>query len=214
MTVTRIIGDLHGKLYEYEQLIKDVDASIQLGDFGIGFSSGNYWHDKVNELHSSGKHKFIRGNHDNPTKCKDMIGYIPDAIVQNDVMYLGGAWSIDHAWRTEGVNWWADEELSEKDCKVALEVYDLVRPGVMITHDAPTNITYDMFVKQGNAFGNTMIKTRTGNLLQAMFDIHQPKYHFFGHWHTTKQAEYYGTKFHCLGECDFVDFNMETKEYE
>jgi hypothetical protein len=62
------------------------------------------------------------GNHDNPYMCKqDMVGYISDGTVEGDVMYIGGAWSIDNpvappGWyrRTAGFDWWFDEEYPNK----------------------------------------------------------------------------------------------------
>lgn len=55
---TRIIGDIHGKIYDYQihclkqgvRHSNDIcpQRSIQVGDFGIGFNS-EYWHDSVAE---------------------------------------------------------------------------------------------------------------------------------------------------------------------
>lgn len=209
---TRIIGDIHGKFNDYStSTLLDCDRSIQVGDFGIGFA-GDYWHDKVAEFQIDNPgHRFIRGNHDNPTKCKTMPGYINDGIIENDVMFIGGAWSIDQAWRTEGVDWWADEELSIMELNRLIDVYDAVRPRVMITHDAPTDVTYQMFVQSGLAIGGhnaKKINTRTGQALQTMFDIHQPDSWYFGHWHVTMQSLFGRTMFHCLGELDYVDIEL------
>lgn len=214
MTVTRIIGDIHGKWYDYQTVTETVENSIQVGDFGIGFS-GDYWHDCVNDFHSENRgHRFIRGNHDSPQKCKnDMLGYIDDGTVENDVMYVGGAWSIDRQWRVEGQDWWRDEELSYEEFDRTISLYDVVRPSVMITHDCPSSVSYELFIKTGKALSGKQFETRTAQALQAMFEIHQPKFWFFGHWHRTKQMTVNGTHFHCLGECDFVDFDLDKKEY-
>ena len=96
MAHTRIIGDIHGKLYDYELLLTNQERSVQIGDFGIGFA-GPYWHEKVNDIHRDTQHRFIRGNHDNPGMCPEMVGWIPDMTVEGDVMFIGGAWSIDWA---------------------------------------------------------------------------------------------------------------------
>ena len=37
MSVTRLIGDVHGHFRAYERLISDCEGSIQVGDMGIGF---------------------------------------------------------------------------------------------------------------------------------------------------------------------------------
>lgn len=213
MTLTRIIGDIHGKLYDYQMhSINDFKGpTIQVGDFGIGFA-GPYWHDQVSAWQKENtQHRFIRGNHDNPEKCKTMPGFITDGKVENDVMFIGGAWSIDRAWRTEGIDWWPDEELSIVALDHLIGVYDMVRPRVMITHDAPTDVTFQMFVQSGLALGGSSAKkinTRTGQALQAMFDIHQPDEWYFGHWHVTMQCKFGRTMFHCLGELDYVDIEL------
>lgn len=219
MALTRIIGDIHGKMFDYtihclKQGLRHKsepvpERSIQVGDFGIGFSS-QYWHDEVNKwMLENPTHKFIRGNHDNPAKCFEMAGWIHDGMVEDDVMYVGGAWSIDHAFRTEGVSWWRDEELSIERLNTMYEIYKHAKPRVMITHDCPTQVAWDMFISRGNSLaGQTQIKTRTGEALQAMFEIHQPEHWFFGHWHYTRDLTLHGTKFQCLGELDYVDVDL------
>ena len=73
---------------------------------GLGFSGVYLPHDEVMN------HKFIRGNHDDPQACREHPYWIKDGLIENDIMYIGGAWSIDREYRTEGVSWWRDEELS------------------------------------------------------------------------------------------------------
>jgi Icc-related predicted phosphoesterase len=206
---TRLIGDIHGKFDRYRE-IADVDyPTVQVGDFGVGFG-GQYWHDRVNKFHSSGQHRFIRGNHDDPSRCRtEMTGYIADGTVENDVMYIGGAWSIDHKHRIPGVDWWEDEELSYSELETLIDVYTAARPRVMITHDCPTTVAYHMFIREGKSLGgNVQILTRTGEALQTMFEIHQPEVWVFGHWHVSKRQEINSTEFICLDELDYVDLEI------
>lgn len=208
MTKTRLIGDIHGDLYPYQLMLEGQKRSIQVGDFGIGFA-GPYWHEKAEYIQEQGDHRFIRGNHDHPKKCKEeMTYYIPDGFVENDVMFVGGAWSIDWGWRTEGIDWWADEECSIAEFEQIIDTYRTVKPRVMITHDAPTFVTAEMFVKTGKAFGDKIIQTRTGQAFELMMDIHQPEEWYFGHWHHTASATFRGTKFQCIGVNDFIDVDL------
>jgi hypothetical protein len=80
MTLTRLIGDIHGQVYDYKAYAIDnfEGPTIQIGDFGIGFGQGDYWHESVDAFHVAGGHRFIRGNHDNPALCKTMKGWIKD----------------------------------------------------------------------------------------------------------------------------------------
>jgi hypothetical protein len=217
--LTRIIGDIHGKFYDYEVHCLKMgfrhntdhvpERSIQVGDFGIGFYS-DYWHSEVGHWQNDNPtHRFIRGNHDDPAKCKTMPGYIEDGTIEDDVMYIGGAWSIDHAWRTPGVDWWADEELSYEELDKLISKFGQVKPRVVISHDCPTSVAYEMFLSKGLGLaGAPQIKTRTGEALQAMFELHQPELHIFGHWHNTREMTISGTKFVCLGELDFIDVEL------
>ena len=218
---TRIIGDIHGKFNEYAFYNLDVgrtrhmgdpvppERSIQVGDFGIGFYT-SYWHDMVNDwMMKNPNHRFIRGNHDNPAKCFEMANWIYDGVVENDVMYVGGAWSIDHAMRTEGLDWWRDEELSVSQFNAIIDIYQNVKPRVMITHDCPTAIAWEMFVSRGDTLAGTkQIKTRTGEALQAMWEMHKPEHWIFGHWHNTRDITLLGTKFQCLGELEYIDIEL------
>ena len=171
---------------------------------------GEYWHQKVNEAHQIGNHRFIRGNHDDPGRCrKEMCGWIPDGTVENGVMFIGGAYSIDSQWRTEGEDWWRDEECDWGQFYDFMDIYEKEKPRVMITHDCPTEISYRMFVsKSKSVLGNTMITTRTGQALQSMFEMHQPEHWFFGHWHHTDSCVVNGTKFQCLAELDYLDVDL------
>ncbi len=214
---TRIIGDIHGRVYDYQSYaIRDFKGpTIQVGDFGVGFA-GPSWHDDLAKWQSNNpQHRFIRGNHDNLTKCKLMPGYIPDGLVENHTMFIGGAWSIDHAWRTEGVNWWADEECSYQQLEQLIEVYSIVKPKVMITHDCPTVAAVELFQKHGLLIGGSSAKlesTRTASAFQAMYEIHQPDYWFFGHWHYTTFAKIGNTYFQCIGELDYLDVDLNSLE--
>ena len=215
--MTRIIGDIHGKWQEYKQIatFDSNKESIQIGDFGIGFN-GPFWHDRVNEFHSKENHRFIRGNHDFPEKCKtDMVGYIPDGFVENDVMYIGGAWSIDHIYRTPGISWWEDEECSVDEFNQIIDIYTTVKPKIMITHDGPLDITDRMFIQEGKAIGGKNAKsilTKTGQALQAMYEIYQPEFWVFGHWHHDLIHKAEKTTFICLGELTYIDLDFNTLE--
>ena len=214
MTKTRIIGDIHGKMYDY-RIVCDTDLpTIQVGDFGVGFA-GDYWHEQVNEFHASGQHRFIRGNHDKPSQCKsDMVGYISDGVMENDVMFIGGAWSIDNpnappGWyrRTVDLDWWTDEECSSKEFYQFAETYAMMKPRAMITHDCPWSVSKEMFFNSGLLRGEHYI-TRTGQFFDTLMEIHQPDEWYCGHWHYTMQHKYGKTMFHCLGELDYVDVEL------
>lgn len=72
----RFIGDVHGKVQKYLEVLDtegDYDYSIQVGDMAIGFPSVEF-----PPFQKPIKDFFIRGNHDNPELCKLKNNYIQD----------------------------------------------------------------------------------------------------------------------------------------
>ena len=164
----RFVGDIHGDMNSYLNIIHGIDESIQVGDYGIGF---------VENPIITNNHRFIRGNHDNPSLCKEQINYIPDGYIENDMMFMGGALSIDKEYRTIGIDYWDDEELSISQLNDMIDLYDANRPSIMVTHEAPESILYH--------FNRSIypIHSRTRAALDAMWNIHKPKLWICGHWH-------------------------------
>lgn len=199
----RLIGDIHGEIYQYEQIINGANESVQVGDFGIGFLNDPQM-EFVTQMHADGRHKFIRGNHDDPDLCKEQPGYIADGTYDKErgIMYVGGAWSIDWKWRTPGFTWWDNEELSDAEFDLINAEYMQWRPKIMVTHDCPTQVAYELFIKNKN---KAQYKTRTAEHLQTMFDGHQPDIWLFGHWHEDHDVVINGTRFICLGINSYID---------
>lgn len=211
--IVRIIGDIHGKKYEYRLITENmpiyITKSIQLGDMGVGFGQNDYWHESLDEHMIATNGFFIRGNHDNPTVAKNMTNYINDGPFMDNTFILNGAWSIDWKYRIDGIDWWRDEELSYNELNKLIDIYSETKPRIMITHDCPTLAAYYMFIKEGKTLGGkTLHLTRTGEALQQMFEIHQPDFWFFGHWHHSLAKKINGTKFVCLDELDFIDVDL------
>lgn len=196
----RLIGDLHGDMYAYSQIISDCDRSIQVGDFGMGFIRS------VPDVDPN-KHEFIRGNHDSPDLCKMSAAWIPDGTIRNDVMFVGGAWSIDWAYRTPGLSWWDDEECSPAQLEHFIEKYIEVKPRVMITHECPDCIADVMC--QDVQWKKFPFPSRTRDAFQIMWEHHQPDLWFFGHWHLSWQKKVGNTHFVCLNINEYVDIELD-----
>jgi predicted phosphodiesterase len=206
----RFIGDIHGDVLKYAQLISDCDESVQIGDFGIGFLPE---YGLVDSLHESGNHRFIRGNHDDPALCKERPGYIEDNTVdvERGIMYTGGAWSIDWVGRVARMDrgyptcWWKDEELDMGGLLRAHALYVHHMPRIMVTHDCPTSVAYQMFI---GGYGKKQFKTRTADAYDVMFHRHKPDIWLFGHWHEDVDMYINGTRFICLGINSYIDLEV------
>lgn len=203
------IGDVHAKWYFYLHGIEKIDTpTIQVGDLGVGFNFNLL--DDVKEAQKSDNHRFIRGNHDDPHAVRDLPGFIEDGTVEDNMMFIGGAWSIDYQRRTPGVNWWPDEECNQIQFEKFIDTYTEVKPEIMVTHDFPREAARVMFFDGSVPLlsGGIQYDTMTSGALQEMFEIHQPKLWIGGHWHFSKDIEYKGTRFVCLDELETLEVDL------
>lgn len=184
-----VIGDVHGNLYDYENILKKCScSSIQVGDFG--FSKHHKWHLKnINYT----QHKINFGNHDDYTYLREFHS-LGDFSIRTDMMTVRGAFSIDKICRTENISWWSNEELNYEEMQKAIDFYILNKPKIMITHDCPQEVRKTLF--------KINEKSITSNGLQIMFEAHQPELWIFGHHHKSKNELINNTRFVCLKELE------------
>ncbi len=173
------VGDIHGDLTLLPKgYVGDV---VQVGDFGIGFIP-------TPELEPNTR--FIRGNHDNPEACRVHPSYIGDWKVENDILYISGAWSIDFAIRTPFVNWWPDEELTFSQMNSILNVDERIE--MVVSHDVPSSVYSEHLSSQ-------ILLSATPEFLEEVLNKFNPKVWVAGHHHVSKEFSHSGCKFHMLG---------------
>lgn len=203
------IGDVHGKTDQYQKKLRQKfqgQSTFQLGDMGVGFSSTPGLH---KDIMTSGDHRWIRGNHDDPAKCRALAdrGYAGEYGYYDKfkMFFLGGAYSIDYMYRIPGRSWWSDEELSYPELASAVDFYIRMKPEIVATHEAPTAAATHMLTQVLGGFRSEKLvcgTSRTSVALQQMLDAHQPKEWIFGHYHASKSFDWKGTKFTCVNELD------------
>ena len=111
---------------------------------------------------------------------------------------------LDKSMRIVGYDWWLDEELSYEKCSNCLESYSKIKPNIVISHECPESVI--KFVSGlGMWGGKPIVPSKTAMLLQQMFEIHKPKYWFFGHHHKSWTMMIDGTHFRCLNELEIFD---------
>jgi predicted phosphodiesterase len=218
MSTLRIIGDVHAKFQDYIALTKGCDYSIQVGDMGFDYS----------ELRAINQdnHKFIGGNHDN----YDMYygsPYVVESTMNKDYgtathggldfFFLRGGFSIDWKQRQKSYlmggakSYWDNEELSMEEMEMALWQYQKMKPDVVITHECPRSISQyvgDNKILEMFGYNPQRFTTKTSELLEMMFQSHQPKMHFFGHYHVAFNKIINGTRFICLPELGYFDMEI------
>jgi predicted phosphodiesterase len=204
-----IIGDVHGKTDQYQKMLRqryEGQRTIQIGDMGIGFSGVG-----LHEFPEN--HKWFRGNHDNPAKCREYASYLGDYgfLPKDSLFWVAGGFSIDRAWRVPGISWWEDEELSSSELQKAIDLYIEKKPRFVLSHEAPTEAAKYMLTVAVPGFRPEKLDctlSRTAEAMQVMMDAHQPEQWVFGHYHVNKSFDWKGTKFTCVNELS--TYELET----
>jgi predicted phosphohydrolase len=185
-----LIGDIHGDFVNYYKIINNFKnfKSIQLGDMGIGFGIEQ---DHAKKFPIPLKHKFIRGNHDNPSVCRKHKNYLGDyGITKDGIFYVSGAFSIDKEQRTIGIDWWDDEELSIRQMEDVISLYEKEKPEFVISHSQPNEFVDEVC--------SPNFKSKTQDCFSEMFKIHQPEKWISGHLHKNVKMFIQNTEFICV----------------
>lgn len=184
-----ILGDTHGDLKRCQALaLASPDYKIiQIGDFGIGFSSVPI--EKIKALPSN--FFFFTGNHDN----RGIAHVVPHWLghfgeIDQHFFFISGANSIDKQDRVQGASWWADEELNFSQTNAVLEAWQNSKAEIMLSHDCPQQCRRE-------AHG-VIESSHTGKLLDHIRSIRSPKLWIYGHHHVFKQYCFEKTRFVAL----------------
>lgn len=166
---------------------------------------------------------FIDGNHDNPdllhpdtphpVPISDNVTYMPRGtrarLAGVEILFLGGASSIDKDWRTEGLNWWPAENITESQADRAIAAAtDPEQPPVdiLVTHETTTEAFTALARGSEHAqdkAGEPAGETNRSHLTRLR-DAAAPRVHVHGHHHTRFAAP-------VAGVLD-VGLNKETRD--
>ena len=104
------------------------------------------------------------------------------------VLSLGGATSVDKAWRREGINWWPDEDITDEHVAAAIAGG---RADVMLTHEPPARTpvaavravlrTNPMGIPDGVLADSAASRARVA----AVWDAARPELLMHGHMHVS-----------------------------
>ena len=200
-----ITGDTHGlidfsklKTYFGQRYASDRDFLIILGDAGLLWSEEDCYIGQYSQLGPTVL--FIDGNHENfdllnrfpvVTRFGAKVHYLDRkvyhvlrgevlTILGKTFLCLGGATSIDRAYRIPGLSWWPQEHIEpievERALANALPLGNKV--DYVLTHCAPSSIVIDMFSYRSDS-DTKMLEVIRSNI---SFD-----HWFFGHYHKDKR---------------------------
>ena len=195
-----ILGDIHGDWFAADKVIhyatnahKDITHIIQVGDFGYGFPGTNPWEPKTSlPIH------WLRGNHDNIELLNaEEFDWGPNLIYQKDnslltidgynLLFMGGATSIDKAYRTPGRSWWPEETVNMAAVRAAIERPEKI--DCVFSHDTCHDFKYIEHTLP-DGVGDRQA-------LQVLHDYLKPKFWFHGHWHDFKMGKKRNTIWAC-----------------
>jgi len=235
---TFIIGDTHGdlsKFYYWQMRFSKKNFNlIHVGDVGIGFP--HYKKNYIERLNRQFKRCGImfygcRGNHDNPRYWNVGDGaehiklsnfeLVPDGEVRNisgkDVLFFGGASSVDRCVRKHGWDYWSNEH----------PILDINKLGnhdnvdVVITHGCPSRVIPvtlptakgDGIVQHFAKRDITLVEDLKSELKlfdtfeQFILDSYDIEKWYFGHYHISQTCEIDDIEYRCLDISEIVELN-------
>ena len=180
-------------------------TALHVGDFGLdwpGARRGRY-EAKVNKYLADLRLTLVvsGGNHDNWDTLEKLavdtdglatfrshIRILPrggrTVLEGLTVGGLGGAFSVDYQHRTEGKDWWRNEEPTPEEAAALIAGGPL---DILITHDAPAGVTLKGDFQLSDELSTKADKTRT--LLKEVVDSIPVPHLFCGHWHQRRTHE-------------------------
>lgn len=180
-----------------------VDCFVQVGDFGVWREDWSTFSQAI-EKHCGGKTLyFVEGNHEDYPYLRQLcreVGANPDGtftlsphivycprgthLTLNggvSCLFVGGATSIDQQWRTEGEDWFPEEEISEAELNLIVDTAPQT-VDVLFTHDAP-------FLPRGlppmNGVDEKVMRSAENNrnALKEIAAAVRPRFIVHGHYH-------------------------------
>lgn len=193
-----LVGDTHGNRQWLRNVVltraerEGVEAVFQLGDFG-------YWQKDSDFVKTAADcavpFYFLDGNHENhpllprgalgPINVAGNLHYVPrgsrlewDGVT---VLVVGGAHSIDRAYRTPGVDWFPEEDISEQDFNSAVMAGQC---DVMLAHDAPGFAHLPLATPYDAAWRAELPAcAKNRDVVGAIVDSVRPSLYVHGHYH-------------------------------
>ena len=206
-----IAGDWHANarwaVHAIHKGCSEVKVALQLGDFGLWRTEKAYL-EKVSEaLEDEDANLYVLdGNHEDhawlaelmkglttgePLKVAERIWYLPRGFRWEwhgrSWLALGGAASVDRAFRTEGHSWFREEEIT----LVQAGLVALRGPAdVMITHECPRRVTLHMPLGPPYPGWDLDVSRAHQELLDRIIDHVEPSWLFHGHMHLAHQGTF------------------------
>jgi hypothetical protein len=173
---------------------------IQIGDFGFQ-KTWDRLH--VDKYMSPDKLSILMGNHDYIPYVYSSPYSIGDYKTLGDCFMFRGAKTIDIPGRVLNLDLFLDEELNKEQRNALLDLYEVAKPRVVISHDLPTSAIQAIF----NPY--EPYKSATNQIGEAMLHAHTPEIWICGHHHTSYQKEVNGCLYVIIDELGTYDVDID-----
>jgi len=203
-----VIGDIHGDFGYVNKFLNshnEVTTVLQCGDFGYWPKQHNksylnecgkikHW-DQYSLYNKDVKFHWCDGNHEDFQSLKE-CNYKPDMKNDNiiyqsrgsyitllngkNVLFIGGACSVDKKYRTQNIDWFPEEIITQYD----INNLPNVNIDIVISHTAP--MEFQVFDD------NKFLHDPSRDVLSVILNKYKPMKWYFGHFHTYKKGRAYG----------------------
>lgn len=149
------VGDIHALPAAFAcstRLAAQAGAAtiIQVGDLGVDTPDDlSHLQQILTKWAPTADYRVIDGNHENfnmlnpdaagPVALTEQITYMPRGtrarLAGAEILFCGGATSIDRDWRTEGINWFPDESITPTQADRAVEAAHTGPVDLLVTHE-------------------------------------------------------------------------------
>ena len=197
------LGDLHGDwmaLHHHEDKFNKDDIIIQVGDFGFyptimpdldilfpnGYPCTVY---VIDGNHEDFNFLGERVNGNELWEFHPNMFYVPRGTVMEIngylIGFLGGAESVDVAWRTEGYSWWPEERVTEADVQKLIDNVNDRQLDVLVTHAPPPPIIKTNWPLIDRAYWQLPLgwEDISSQQVQVSIDVLNPHKVVCGHMH-------------------------------
>jgi hypothetical protein len=199
------MGDIHGEFARLNCIINKHKPKIILacGDFG-------YWPNFRSQIIKNGNTKiyFCDGNHEDHNALKGLMEYHrkgPIEIQKNiffmprgrvlklnnkNILFIGGAESIDKDYRIPGSTWFPEESITEAD----IDRLPNIKIDIVISHTCPSFVVEEMNLTPWNGKNSD---DQSPTMLNKVYEKYKPTEWFYGHFH----QEFLYKKDNCMFRC-------------
>lgn len=232
MTRVLVLGDTHAdwdatKRVLNRMLTDDIEAILQVGDFGywphmsdwhvelgrflddrevtLHFADGNHEdHESLNALYEGAHRNSVFLDPDTKRVQHHRRGSVY-SFENTDVMFFGGAASVDRKMRTPGISWFSQELPTWQDFEFAVKFAEVWAPEFVVAHDTPDFAPPQYDRHQQTLWPAEDIQTskHVRMIMAKLCEAVEPKVWFAGHHHKRMTEVKNGTTFEvmaCNGE--------------